>query len=387
VNYQRVLLVVACALAAVGAETSRAAPLTGTVLFPMTVPPGYASANASGYPQSAASGQVVGDGLGLSSNHALLWTGPGTPIDLNPSGFNQSFARGTDGSHQVGEARLGTVYHAMLWSGTAASAVDLQPLTGFSQSFAYGVHGSQQVGEGTGFGFSHALLWNGSAASAVDLNPAGFADPHAYGTDGTHQVGYGDGAGTGHNDNALLWNGTAASAINLNPIGFIDSYGFGVSGAQQVGYGRTAATGDLHALLWSGSAASGVDLNPAGVKDSFAFATNGAQQVGYGESNQGGTNSHALLWSGTAASAVNLQALLPASGTWQQSFAFSFDSSGDIFGVANGTYNGVSGNFAVEWGPVNSGPSVPLPAGACSGAVALLLAFSGLRFARLTTHG
>ncbi len=67
--------------------------------------------------------------------------------------------------------------HALLWSGTAASAVDLNP-SGIDLVYAYGISGGQQVGSGygsaTGGIIYHALLWSGTAASAVDLNPSGF---------------------------------------------------------------------------------------------------------------------------------------------------------------------------------------------------------------------
>ena len=43
--------------------------------------------------------------------------------------------------------------------------------------YASGTNGSQQVGIGTPAGAGtvfHAVVWGGTAASAVDLNPAGF---------------------------------------------------------------------------------------------------------------------------------------------------------------------------------------------------------------------
>ena len=55
-------------------------------------------------------------------------------------------------------------------------AIDLNP-SGFLNSHALGVSGGQQVGDGFGLatGGTHALLWSGSAASVIDLNPSGFA--------------------------------------------------------------------------------------------------------------------------------------------------------------------------------------------------------------------
>jgi hypothetical protein len=47
-------------------------------------------------------------------------------IDLNPSGFTKSYARGVLNSVQVGYAYDSYYPHAIVWNGTAQSAVDLQ---------------------------------------------------------------------------------------------------------------------------------------------------------------------------------------------------------------------------------------------------------------------
>ena len=64
--------------------------------------------------------------------HALLWTGTAASYqDLNPSGFLQSAAAATNGTQQTGYGytTVGDVQHALLWSGTAASAIDFRVLT------------------------------------------------------------------------------------------------------------------------------------------------------------------------------------------------------------------------------------------------------------------
>ena len=96
--------------------------------------------------------------------------------------------------------------HALLWTGTAASAVDLNP-SGFTDSVATGVAGGEQVGEGlTTDDVSHALLWTGTAASAVDLNaflPSGFTNATATGIDESGDIsGYDFGPNGVH---AVLW--------------------------------------------------------------------------------------------------------------------------------------------------------------------------------------
>ena len=104
----------------------------------------------------------------------------------------------------------------------------LHPSTGFTNSHAYSVSGGQQVGYGTFSpgGQFHALLWSGTAGSCVDLNPAGFYWSEAYGVSGGQQVGYGMGTATGpgHYPHALLWSGTASGYVDLNPSGFFQSY-------------------------------------------------------------------------------------------------------------------------------------------------------------------
>ncbi|MBP7934264.1 MAG: hypothetical protein KA354_06405 [Phycisphaerae bacterium] len=326
-------------------------------------------------------GQQVGYGCyGLASSYsvsAMLWTGSAdTAVDLNPAGFTWSGAEDTDGVQQAGWGRvyymIGGRYpyvapylvnyvHAMLWTGSAASAVDLHP-AGFAESWAYAIGGGQQVGEGRIYHYtpkkggsyvtqSHALLWTGTAASAVDLHPVGFTFSLAWGVGGGQQVGYGF---VQHNTNkkggssvaqchALLWTGSAASVVDLNPAGFTASAAHGVGGGQQVGYG-TRTDGTQHALLWTGSAASVVDLHPAGFTSSLAFGVCGGQQVGYGFDADG--TQHALLWAGNAAGVVDLNTFLPAGFT--NAVATGIDAAGNIVGYAWSSVNRED-NHAFLW--------------------------------------
>jgi hypothetical protein len=311
----------------------------------------YALPNPAGFtnaqPYAIGAGQTIG-AVNSPNEHAIIWTAPfGNIIDLNPSSITYySSGLGTDGANQVGYgggSGTGNVSHALLWSGTAASAVDLNPtlLGSFTSSYAYAVSGNQQAGYGFGAatdGNNHALLWTGTSASAVDLNPSGAVDSEALANTNGQQAGY----ASVPNQHAFLWTGTAASGVDLNPSGISSSSVYGMGGGQQVGQGGN------HAYLWTGSAASAVDLNPTGFNYSKAVSTNGTQQVGYGfGSNTGGYN--ALFWSGSADSFVNLQSYLPAADSWTSSQAYSVDSAGHIYGIATGTVNGVSGQFAIEW--------------------------------------
>jgi hypothetical protein len=96
--------------------------------------------------------------------------------------------------------------HALLWTGSADSVVDLNP-SGFTASEAYGVSGGQQVGVGTIGGQEHALLWMGSADSVVDLHtflPPQFTSSIAHGIDADGNiVGYASGP-DGNNHAFLL---------------------------------------------------------------------------------------------------------------------------------------------------------------------------------------
>jgi hypothetical protein len=118
--------------------------------FSLTQRRGHLSSGAGWYrsPKAfgIAGGQVIGYGDTYTYFHALLWTSHGL-VDLNPSAFEWSAGYATDGAQQVGYGYPSgaTGYHALLWSGTADSVVDLHPMTGYTSSSASGVGGGQQL--------------------------------------------------------------------------------------------------------------------------------------------------------------------------------------------------------------------------------------------------
>src|SRR4051812_20391499 len=70
-------------------------------------------------------------------------------FSLNPAGYVGSQAEGVSGAQQVGLAENSTgITSAFLWSGSAASAVNLNPtnLPGITNSNIYGIGGNQQAG-------------------------------------------------------------------------------------------------------------------------------------------------------------------------------------------------------------------------------------------------
>jgi hypothetical protein len=148
------------------------------------------------------------------------------------------------------------VNHALLWNGTS-TAIDLSPtnLSGFSGSVAYGVFGGKQVGAGGLVGSTNqdALLWNGSANTAVDLGPAGYSRSAAMATNGQSEVGWGYGPATNQAIHALLWNGTNVP-IDLQallPSGYYSSHALSIDANGDVfGYATDNTNYDLHAVEW-----------------------------------------------------------------------------------------------------------------------------------------
>jgi hypothetical protein len=357
---QLVLLSAVMAMCSVGQ-----AQYTGVDLYTMNAP-GTLTHPSAGSFQSTDSGQVGGWAINGSNNNAVLWSSSGSATNLNPTnltGFTNSVIQAINGGEQVGYAATvsnSSNNHAMLWNGPSDSAVDLHPTSsvGYTASEAFGTDGSNQVGFATypasGGGYNHAMLWSGTAASTVDLQPTQFGSGYfastAYGVAGSQQVGvmYGRNNDPGGVPHAVLWSGTAASAVDLNPTNLpttstVSSQANGIGGGEEVGY--ASFVNGTNAILWTGTAASAVDLNPTGSNDSIALATNGTYQVGYVSNLINGypVNS-AYVWSGTAASAVNLQALLPSN--FGSSTAYSANSAGDVFGVAEDTSGN---NHAVAW--------------------------------------
>lgn len=267
-----------------------------------------------------------------------------TAVSLHPSGFLTTQALATAGGRQAGSWSNGGFVHAALWSGTAASWVDLQP-AGTSSSQVLAMGPAVQVGAVN----QRAALWHGTAASYVDLNPIGTIASAVRGTNGVFHVGS---VRVGIQDHACVWSGestppydlqvllpvnttgsyamaisgtqiagyfnfnSAAHAVvwqggtyaDLTPPGATGSLAYGVEGGQQVGY--VLLGGVNRASLWQGIAASWIDLHPTGQQESRASAVFGGFQVGY---TRPSFNRHAAIWNGSAASMVDLHAFAPTS--------------------------------------------------------------------------
>ena len=206
------------------------------------------------------------------THHAMVWNGTAaSAVDVHPSGFRDSIANATTATQHVGYGTAADfIRHALLWSGTSSAAVDLNPTALSAEvnaSVALGICGNQQVGFVGNGRFtdtvSHAVLWTGTAASAVDLHPpgpassTGFVTTIAAATNGSQQVGYSVPAVFGGGkEHALLWSGTADSMVDLHqflPPGFGSSGALGIDAAGNVvGWASPAVVniGQDHAILW-----------------------------------------------------------------------------------------------------------------------------------------
>ncbi len=217
----------------------------------------------------------------LGSPHAMKWSGTAASyVDLHAAtGQTWSYCLGTYGGQQVGygERPVYTVtfQYAYVWN--AGVATNLAPaIAGLPYSKALGVRSGQQVGYasavpypyGETFSYhaaSHAMLWTGTAASAVDLNPANYTASEALATNGTQQGGWAYNSLPTASQHAALWSGTAATFVDLHPAAYSDSRITALTATNQVGDGWVGPMGMAgsvrHALVWSGTPDSVIDLN------------------------------------------------------------------------------------------------------------------------------
>lgn len=234
-----------------------------------------------------------------------VWSGSAgsaVTVNLTPPGTSNVSIRDMNGSNQVGDAST-SAPHASLWSGTAASWVDLNP-AGSLSSYARAFSGSQQGGQAHIGGVWRASLWSGTAASRIDMHPPGATHSDIRAMSGFQQAGIVFYGGTA--SQASIWSGSAASHVSIHPAGATRSIIHAISGPLQIGEINSAPSS--RASLWSGTAASWVNLNPAGAFYSGAVAGVGLVQVGLAAL---GPNSHASLWNCTPGSFVNLHSFLP----------------------------------------------------------------------------
>jgi hypothetical protein len=201
--------------------------------------------------------------------HAGRWSGTAASwVELNQAGA----AYGIFGTQEVGYASVNGSNHASFWNGTAASWVDLySTYTGTSaSSYAYAATATQQVGVKMvpteyGVDTTHAVLWSGTAESMIDLNPWDLQNENsparcsaAYGIFGPYQVGHVNFDSINAIGHACVWTGSPESWEDLS-LALTGSWNSSV--AQCIwsdgtrlnisGYGSNASTGRYEAILWS----------------------------------------------------------------------------------------------------------------------------------------
>ncbi|MCG3125366.1 MAG: hypothetical protein CHACPFDD_00184 [Phycisphaerae bacterium] len=192
---------------------------------------------------------------GNYDSQAHLWTPPNGVTSLHFAPATDTSATAIDGNFQYGNyyVQYGSS-HAVMWTGSAVSHVDIHP-AGYSSSSVSGAGDNQAVGTATS-GNSHAVLWTNGGAALVDLHPIGAASSSAAAAHGGMQAGIVDGR-------AALWIGSAESHFDL---GAIVPDGFTASGAEDfeiapdgsvtvVGYGFNTYTNRYEALVWRSSTA------------------------------------------------------------------------------------------------------------------------------------
>lgn len=164
--------------------------------------------------------------IGSPSDHPFLFNGTNSSVDLLPAGFGAGQAFCISGNNIGGFVQATGPQgpgQACMWTAhTAASFVNLKP-AGYGFSQVNGISADQQVGsavsnlkDGQGFFFVHALLWAGTAASAVDLNPSDNEGSFAAAVRNDMQVGYYYPGSDDTMDKACLWTGSAGSMVDLD---------------------------------------------------------------------------------------------------------------------------------------------------------------------------
>jgi len=299
----------------------------------------------------------------VSQSVGAVYSGDFTnPVLYSVTGYEQVFLNATDGTQQVGGGFLnGAVfpqgsdnpYRALVFSGSAASFVDLTP-TGAYSALANAVDGGQQGGfvEVSLGSPRHPALWAGTAASFKDLLPSGALQGNVRDIKNGVQAGSVQPSGSADTiRHAAIWSGSLATFVDKNPSGYqyssiaaIVKGGFvGVGLPNGVTIGSDSISYLLHALLWTGNKV--VDLNPAGKEASAALAGSGTMQVGLYYDPIGANGfPHACMWKGSATSFVDLQSYLP--GIYPYSEAHSVVGN-KIYGYA---YDSSLDNaVAVEW--------------------------------------
>ena len=238
--------------------------------------------NAGGQATGTDGVQIVGyatglnrDGTAIDTQHAMVWNAAtGAATDLGDGG-NGAQALGVGGGQQVGYVLKGGSV-AALWKSTSRSLLVLHP-TNAVTSIATGTDGVQQVGY-AGYDvrvrveaakgnktarFYYATVWSGTAASAVNIHPAPvnadpaaiFTNSFALGTSAGRVAGYATDStrtNTPAYYHAIVWD-AAYNSVDLNaflPAGFTGAQALSVDADGTVSGVMINAAGQRHAVAW-----------------------------------------------------------------------------------------------------------------------------------------
>lgn len=209
-----------------------AALWTGTAGSFVNLNPAAATAS---YAFGVYDGRQVGAAEVGGSTVASLWTGTAASwVNLAPVGSVSSYAMAAHESSVVGYADFGAGTHAGMWTGDTASSWVSLHTPGALASQALAASEDAQVGWVFGADFvQRAMLWLGSAASAIDLhamlNPSDYTDSTAHAVWQVDDVIYvaGNGFTTTGTVDPLLWtitiiplpSGAALAGVGLLALG------------------------------------------------------------------------------------------------------------------------------------------------------------------------
>jgi hypothetical protein len=154
--------------------------------------------------------------------HACIWNRTAASFKrLHSTTHTNTNAFGTDGTHIVGTGihRTDGSTNALYWNTSDSMATNIRPSMS-TYSAAVSVSGGQQCGffaSGATAGRNHAMVWSGTAASAVDLNPSAiFNYSEARAIRNGVEVGVAMPITNQSRYQAIAWHGTAGSWINLH---------------------------------------------------------------------------------------------------------------------------------------------------------------------------
>jgi hypothetical protein len=227
----------------------------------------YAQSKALGGGGQLQAGFVEGDiacaqcGFNVTA-HAASWSRTAMSFKrLHCTTHDDTYAYATDGVRFVGEGfnRNDHSLNAILWNSVTSFGTNIRP-SGSVESSARAISGNQQGGfyKGPATGnHPHAVLWTGTAASAVDLNPnSTFITSGVTAIRNGLQVGSASPISAPSKYQAIAWHGSAATWINLHsrlpsPFTLWHSHAEGIDNLGNVtGYVVSPGGNDIRPVIW-----------------------------------------------------------------------------------------------------------------------------------------